>query len=70
MKVTRVSSLSGNTTTRELDVTEKQLNDYERGAMTIQKAFPHLSPADREFIMTGITEEEWDEATKLEDDYE
>jgi hypothetical protein len=22
---------------------------------------PHLTPDEREFIMTGITEEEWDE---------
>jgi hypothetical protein len=26
----------------------------------IQDAFPDLSPDDREFLMTGITPEEWD----------
>ena len=27
--------------------------------MFIQEAMPHLTPDEREFIMTGITAEEW-----------
>jgi hypothetical protein len=26
----------------------------------IQDAFPHLTPSQREFILTGISPEEWD----------
>ena len=28
----------------------------------IQDAFPQLSPAEREFLITGMTKEEWGEA--------
>ena len=28
---------------------------------TIQKCFPYMSAEDREFVMTGITPEEWEE---------
>lgn len=61
MKITRISALSGKTRTREMDVTQAQLNAYEDGAY-LQDAFPHLSADDREFIKTGITTEEWDAA--------
>jgi hypothetical protein len=29
------------------------------GTPMVQEAFPHLSKEDREFLMTGITAEEW-----------
>ncbi len=58
MKVTRISKLSGITRTVELDITQDQLLSYERG-LKIQHAFPNLTPAEREFFMTGITDEEW-----------
>lgn len=31
---------------------------YENGAL-LQNAFPNLSSAEREFIKSGITDEEW-----------
>jgi len=34
----------------------------------IQHAFPSLSPEEREFILTGVTAEEWDTMFKEEDD--
>jgi hypothetical protein len=61
MQITRTSPLSGITRTREFEISEEQLSRYMRGAL-IQEAFPHLTPDEREFILTGITEEEWDEA--------
>ena len=60
MEITRKSFLSGITTTRELDVTKAQLDAYDTGKVLLQNAFPNLSAGDREFIKTGITEEEWD----------
>lgn len=60
MKITRKSMMSGITRTRDLDVTEEQFSAWLNGAR-IQNAMPHLSADDREFIMTGITPEEWDE---------
>jgi len=32
-----------------------------RPRVLVQDAFPSLTPVQREFIMTGTTEEEWDE---------
>ena len=59
MKITRTSPFSGNTNSMELDVTETQLVRWNNGEL-IQDVFPHLNPDEREFIMTGITAEEWD----------
>jgi len=59
MQITKVSGASGVTHTREIDVTPEQLKNWQDGAL-IQNAMPHLSPDDREFLMTGITPEEWD----------
>jgi hypothetical protein len=42
----------------DLDITVEQLIDYDKG-MLIQSAFPNLTPEEREFFMTGITEDEW-----------
>jgi hypothetical protein len=60
MEITRTSSLTGKSNTRCLDITPKQYAAYLSGALA-QQAFPHLSADDREFIMTGITPEEWAE---------
>jgi len=58
MKVTRTSQATGITREVELDITDEQILKYEAGEL-IQNAFPNLTPAEREFIMTGITEDEW-----------
>jgi hypothetical protein len=42
----------------DIDVTDEQMVAWRSGEL-IQKAMPHLSDDDREFIMTGITPEEW-----------
>lgn len=59
MQVTRTSPLTGNTHTLDLPITEEQMQHWKSGAL-IQDAFPGLSPAEREFILSGITSEEWD----------
>jgi hypothetical protein len=60
MQITRISALTGKTHTREIDVTQAQLDLWKSGAL-IQSAMPQLSRTDREFVMTGATQEEWDE---------
>ncbi len=52
---------SGVKRTKELDITQEQMDAYNAGAL-IQNAMPQLSADDREFILTGATKEEWDEA--------
>jgi hypothetical protein len=60
MKVTRISMLSGIERTMEIPMTEQQVKDYNAGEKAIQHIFPELTPAQREFILNGITQEEWD----------
>ena len=60
MKITRTSMASGETRTLDLDVTEAQFARWREGEH-IQDVAPQLSAADREFILTGITAEEWAE---------
>lgn len=59
MEITRKSLISGVTTTRDLPITTEQYQAWQGGQL-IQDAFPQLSPADREFFLTGITEAEWE----------
>jgi hypothetical protein len=59
MQITRKSEISGKTRTLDLPVTEAQLTAYH-GGMLLQHAFPNLTADQREFIKTGITDEEWD----------
>ena len=63
VQVTRVSLLDGVERTIDIPLTNKEyyagLFLYEDGAL-IQNAFPTLTPSEREFIKTGITEDQWD----------
>ena len=58
MKITRTSMFSGVERTLDLPITEAQLSDWKAGTL-IQKAMPQLSADDREFVMTGVTAQEW-----------
>ena len=59
MEITRTSPISGITRTKDIPVTQEQLNEWKGGTI-IQKVMPELTPEQREFIMTGIIQEEWD----------
>lgn len=61
MLITRTSFISKKEHTFNLDVTPEQLFRINNTMELIQNIVPHLSPGDREFIKTGITQEEWDE---------
>ena len=63
MLITRRSPLTGQTNTMDLPVTQEQLDEmalpgYQR--RYVQDIFPDLTPAQREFIKTGYTPEDWD----------
>ena len=64
MKITMASTISGKETTMDIDITPEQytriLNRRENGEL-IQKIVPHLSPDIREFLISGISSQEWDE---------
>ena len=62
MNVTKISSLTGKENTLNIDVTPEQLFRIENRMNTtelIQNIVPNLSMSDREFLMAGITNEEW-----------
>ena len=59
MLIIRISALTGEVNGMELDITPEQLDKYENFGVLLQDAFPNLTPAQREFIKTGITPEEW-----------
>jgi hypothetical protein len=67
MKVTRTSQHSGVTRTLEIPCTPEQLEEWTTSRRPIQTIMPNLSAADREFLMTGITQEEWDDIFKDDD---
>ena len=59
MQITRKSFMTGITRTVDLDVTQQQLDNYENGVL-LQDAFPNLSPNEREYIKSGIVDNEWE----------
>lgn len=67
MKITRKSGFTGIERTREIPVTPEQMKAWQDGEL-IQNAMPNISAGDREFIMTGITEDEWDECMKKDEE--
>ena len=60
MKITRTSPLTGDTATKEINVTPAQISAWEGGELA-QSAFPDASVSEREFIMSGYTDIDWDE---------
>jgi hypothetical protein len=63
MNVTKRSILSGVETTLNIDITPEQLLRIENRMRTselIQNIVPNLSLSDREFLISGITDADWD----------
>jgi hypothetical protein len=67
MWFTRTSLFTDITRTLWLPVTPAQVEAWT-GGMVIQKAMPHLSAVQREFLISGATEEEWERYCKDEDE--
>jgi len=60
MKIVRRSPFNGLMNEMEIAVTLEQLREWKNGMM-IQRAMPNLTAGEREFIMTGITPQEWED---------
>jgi hypothetical protein len=68
LRITRFNIVKNQNDTRDLQITNEQWEKYVRGAL-IQNAFPHLTANEREFIITGIyDDEDWDAATAYDDE--
>lgn len=62
MLIKRKSAITGIERTRDIPVNPDDLIAWEQGIGNIQDAMPYLNDNDREFILSGITPEEWDRA--------
>ena len=62
LPVTRRSILTGQVHTIVLPISRAQLRQIEAPGRKelIQRIVPHLSDDEREFLISGITPEEWD----------
>jgi hypothetical protein len=65
MIITKRSILSGFEHSRQIDVDPDKYEAWRTGAdrRMIQDVFPELSDDDREFMLSGITPEEWNAAS-------
>ena len=62
MLITRRSPLTGQFNTVDLPVTQEQLDEMARPSTErryVQDIFPDLTSAQREFILTGCTDDDW-----------
>lgn len=53
------SRLTGKLNTMALPVTVAQIEQWKASRRLIQQCFPTLTDQEREFLLTGSTEEEW-----------
>lgn len=62
MIIQRKSVLTGVVRTRNIPVNPEDLALWEAGFVSLQEAMPYLNDMDREFVLIGITPEEWNAA--------
>jgi len=60
------SLLTGKVNEMEINATPEQIAEWQNGGL-VQDVMPHLSPDEREFLISGVTKKEWD---KMFDDDE
>jgi hypothetical protein len=59
MLVKRKSILSGQLNEMELKVTPQQMERFYGGSELTQNIFPHLNSEEREFLISGMLPNEW-----------
>ncbi len=69
MKITKRSAFTGKHNTMDLPVSVEKLMAWENSAHVIQQFFPELTDDQREFLLTGVTPDEWDSCMGDESDY-
>ena len=60
MEITKQSTITGKFHTRDLPITKEQFDRWNAGEL-IQDVMPELSASDREFLISGSTNKEWDD---------
>ena len=61
MYIKRKSVISGIERTRSIPVNLDDYVAWQAGHGSVQDLMPYLNDTDREFILSGITADEWDE---------
>ena len=56
----RTSELTGKVNQMDLPITVEDIKAWQCSGDLIQRRFPNLDAAQREFLLTGSTPEEWD----------
>jgi hypothetical protein len=69
MLIRRLDPFTGKRNELDLDVTEEQMQRWRDGEYA-QRAFPNLNADEREFIMTGIMPDTWDELFLIDEDFD
>ena len=59
VRVTKTSMLTGNQSSMLLPLRQGEIEHWLNSGTLVQDAFPHLSADVREFLMSGITPDEW-----------
>ena len=67
LTVVKLSYLTGTQNQMVLPVTQEQISRWEGGEL-VQDVFPDLDENQREFLITGITPDEWENALGVDDD--
>jgi hypothetical protein len=62
MLIKRKSAITGQERVRDIPVNPDDFVAWSMGLGSIQHLMPYLSNDDREFILSGITGEEWNAA--------
>jgi uncharacterized paraquat-inducible protein A len=65
--IRKKSMITGQFHEMDLPVTLEQLARFHAGVL-IQEVFPHLDAGQREFLLTGVTPQEWKEHVGDPDD--
>jgi len=66
MLIRRKSVFSGVERTKDIPVDPKDFAEYEAGYGSIHDLMPYLTDEDREFILSGMTSQEWKNAFSKE----
>jgi hypothetical protein len=62
MYIKRKSVITGIERTRSIPANPDDMLAWQAGLGSIQELMPYLNDDDREFLLSGITREEWDDA--------
>lgn len=64
MRITRKSAITGIERTRDIPVNPEHYLSWVNGQGNLDDLMPYLNYNDKEFILSGITPDEWKEAFK------